>query len=116
MRPRFGQPTRILAGVLLLAGVGGCYAGLNSGPQTTPGAADNGPILLVIGLVYLAAGLGLWIESLWGRRLGAGLAAFVVVMDLLLGVRDGGLIVSAGMVVLFAVSAVRGFLDRPAIP
>lgn len=45
----FGRLTRALAVILVAAGVGATSVGLNSGGQTTPGSAHDGPILLGIG-------------------------------------------------------------------
>jgi hypothetical protein len=113
MRPRFGQLTKVLSVVLVVTGAGACYSGLNSGSQTTPGAADNGIVLLLIGAVYLMAGVGLWFEAVWAWWLGASLSAFVVVADLALGVRDGGLLVWTVVLGVFVISAAQGYADRP---
>jgi hypothetical protein len=115
MRPRFGQLTRILGGVLIVTGAGACFVGLSAGSQTTPGTSDNGVVLLGIGVAYAAAGVGVWVESVWGWWFGAALTTFVVVMDLVLGIVDGGLVVWTGLLVAFVVTAVQGFFDRAAL-
>jgi hypothetical protein len=108
MRPTFGRPTQVLAGVFILAGLGATIAGLSSGHQTTPGTAGNGLILLALGAIYLVVGAGIWIENLWAWWLGLAAASIVVVADLIRGVHDGGLLLWSAFLVLFIVSAVQG--------
>jgi hypothetical protein len=108
MRPRFGRLTQVLAAVFVLTGVGAGIVGLNSGRQTTPGSADNGLILLVLGAAYALVGVGLWIESISAWWAGLALTSFVVIVDLILGIHDGGLVLWSAFLVLFVISAAQG--------
>jgi len=108
MRPRFGRLTQVLAAVFVLTGVGAGIVGLNSGSQTTPGSADNGLILLVLSAAYTLVGVGLWIEYVWAWWAGLALTSFVVVVDLILGIHDGGLALWSAFLVLFVISAAQG--------
>lgn len=108
MRPRFGRLTQVLAAVFVLTGVGAGLVGLNSGRQTTPGSADNGLILLVLGAAYALVGIGLWIESIRAWWAGLALTSFVVIVDLILGIHDGGLVLWSAFLALFAISAAQG--------
>jgi hypothetical protein len=109
MRPRFSRLTQVLAVIFLVTGVGAGLVGLNSGSQTTPGTADNGLILVVLGAAYLLVGIGLWIEYTWAWWAGLALTSIVVVMDLALGIHDGGLAVWSVLLALFVASAVQGW-------
>ncbi len=108
MRPRFGRLTQVLAGVFVLTGVGAGLVGLNSGRQTTPGSADNGLILLVLGAAYALVGVGLGIEYIWAWWAGLALTSFVVIVDLILGIHNGGLVLWSAFLVLFVISAAQG--------
>ena len=112
MRPRFGRLTQVLSVVFVLAGLGACIAGLNSGHQTTPGSAYNEPILLALGFTYLLVGVGLWIEYIWAWWAGFALTSVVVIADLVRGVFDRGLVVWAVFLMLFAASAAQGLRSR----
>jgi hypothetical protein len=107
MRPHFGKVTRVLAVIFVITGVGAGSVGLNSGHQTTPGSGSNGPILIALGIAYLLVGAGIWIESVWAWWAGIVLTSIVVVMDLVLGIHDGGLVLWSVFLALFAVSAVQ---------
>ncbi len=113
MRPRFGRVTQVLSVVFVLAGLGAGLVGLNSGHQTTPGTATNGLILVVLGAAYLLVGVGLWVEYIWAWWVGLVLTSVVVIVDLVRGVLDGGLVEWGAFLVLFAASAVQG-LGGPA--
>jgi hypothetical protein len=104
--------TQVLSVVFVLAGVGAGLAGLNSGHQTTPGTADNGLILLVLGAAYLAVGVGLWVEYMWAWWVGLALSTIVVIVDVVRRVFDGGLVLWAVSLILFALSAADGLRDR----
>jgi hypothetical protein len=112
MRPRFGRLTQVLSAVFVLAGLGAGIAGLNSGHQTTRGNAFDGPILIGLGVTYLLIGVGLWIELPWAWWAGLALTSLVVVVDVVRGVLDGGLVVWAVFLLLFAASAVQGMRGR----
>ena len=112
MRARFGRITRVLAVVFVVTGLGAVYAGLGSGHQTTPGSGDNGLVLLAIGVAYLVAGAGLWIEFPWAWWLGGGLSMLVVIGDLVVGIHDGGFVAWSAILALFAASLVRGRRER----
>jgi hypothetical protein len=112
MRPRFGRLTQALSVVFLVTGLGAGLAGLGSGHQMTPGSAYNGPILLVLGITYLLVGIGLWAESIWAWWAGFALTSVVVVVDLVRGIFDGGLLAWAVFLMLFAASAAQGVRGR----
>lgn len=109
MRPRFSRLTRCLAAIFLLTGVGAGFAGLNSGGQTTPGAAGNGLILLLLGIAYAVVGAGVWMEYVWAWWSGLVLASIVVVVDAILGIFDGGFAVWALLLMLFLASGIDGW-------
>jgi uncharacterized membrane protein (DUF2068 family) len=64
--------------------------------------------LLVLGAAYALVGVGLWIEYIWAWWAGLALTSFVVVLDLILGIHDGGLVLWSAFLVLFVISAAQG--------
>jgi hypothetical protein len=112
MHPRFGRLTQALSIIFALAGLGACIAGLSSGHQTTPGTAHNGLILVALGATYLLVAIGLWVEYLWAWRVGLALTSVVVMVDLVRGVVDGGFVMWAVFMALFAASAAQGRRSR----
>jgi hypothetical protein len=112
VRPRFGRVTQVLSVVFVVAGLGAAAVGVNSGHQTTPGSADNGLILITLGAAYLLVGAGLWMEYVWAWWIGLALTSIVVVVDLIRGTRDGGLVEWSVFLVLFALSFAQGLRDR----
>lgn len=56
--------------------------------------------------------MGLWIEYVWAWWAGAALTSFVVVMNLALGILDGGLVLWSVFLALFVASAVQGWRGR----
>jgi hypothetical protein len=104
--------SQVLSVVFALAGLGAAIAGLSSGHQTTPSSAYNGPVLVALGFIYLLVAVGLWVESIWAWWAGLALTAVVVMVDLGRGVLDGGLLVWAVSLALFAASAAQGLRTR----
>jgi hypothetical protein len=50
---------------------------------------------------------GLWMEYLWAWQAGLSLTSFVVMMDVFLGIHDGGLVVWLAFLAMFAASAIQ---------
>lgn len=110
MKPRFGPITRLLAGIFALGGIAAGLTGARSGPSSLPGDSDNGVILLLIALLFVVIAGGLWFEWIWGWYVGAGCSAAVVVLSVFV-THDDGWPVWLGILAMFVVSAIQGFMD-----
>ena len=111
MRPRFATITRVLSVVFLLAGLGAGWAALAAGDQVTPGHGDDRLILVAHAVGYIVVGVGLWAELLWAWWAGVSIAAFTVVMSLILHAPDAGWALWLVFLALFAVTAVQGLRE-----
>lgn len=103
MRPKFGFFTQVLSVVFIVAGVGAAQAGLHSGDQ-----GNDKLVLWLLAFGFLLVGVSLWMEYLWAWWVGLATTVFTVVMDLLLGLPDGGWIVWSAFLVAFVISGVQG--------
>ncbi len=106
MTPRFGGLTKALAVLFLLAGAGALSAGLYTGME------GDRPILLGLGIGFLAVGGALWMASLWAWWAGVGVSALTVAVTLLGHLPKGEAIVWCVALILFFVSALQGRSDR----
>ena len=109
MKPGFGTPTKILAGVFVWAAIGSGQAGLEAGHQTTPGTGGFGAILILLSIACLAVGTGIWMEWLWAWWAGLAVVVAVVAEGLASRSLDGGWLPYVVFLILFVVSGVRGW-------
>lgn len=114
----------VIGGIVILVGIGALFAGLVAGPfidsfdVSGAGSAVAGLILLfaviffLIGILELAAGVGIFVHKRWGRWVGIVLAVIALIFGLfaLIGAMSGPSVDGASSVISILWVAANGFI------